>query len=279
MQAEDFMQLVDNPEFIVGIYNYCDRWCEKCAFINRCTVGTLEQLLLFGHDKNEAISMEEFTSMLAIATGNSLLSSGGEFSDEDLDDPMEDNEFSVLNYLPASEFFEEEEFKNAQKFVDSHPINDIALQYTLACYNWKQNMSTNFHLSVREAKSVFTYIGKPRFTGNTDLEKATASFAVVDWYSMLIAVKVKRALHSYYTDKNIHAADDYQTDYNGSAKVGLMAIKNSIEAYKVLLQSFPEEHLVIETLIDDLKELKKNTYLMFPNLDKFKRIGFDDSND
>ena len=24
--------------FIVGIYNYCDRWCERCAFTSRCRV-------------------------------------------------------------------------------------------------------------------------------------------------------------------------------------------------------------------------------------------------
>ncbi len=24
--------------FIIGIYNYCDRWCETCAFTSRCRV-------------------------------------------------------------------------------------------------------------------------------------------------------------------------------------------------------------------------------------------------
>jgi hypothetical protein len=24
--------------FIVGIFNYCDRWCERCAFTSRCRV-------------------------------------------------------------------------------------------------------------------------------------------------------------------------------------------------------------------------------------------------
>ena len=25
-----------NEGFIVGVYNYCDRWCERCAFTSRC---------------------------------------------------------------------------------------------------------------------------------------------------------------------------------------------------------------------------------------------------
>jgi hypothetical protein len=24
--------------FIVGIFNYCDRWCERCEFTSRCRV-------------------------------------------------------------------------------------------------------------------------------------------------------------------------------------------------------------------------------------------------
>ncbi len=27
-----------NEQFIPGIYNYCDRWCERCTFTSRCRV-------------------------------------------------------------------------------------------------------------------------------------------------------------------------------------------------------------------------------------------------
>lgn len=30
------MELAKNPVLIPGIYNYCDRWCECCAFTHRC---------------------------------------------------------------------------------------------------------------------------------------------------------------------------------------------------------------------------------------------------
>src|SRR2546428_13738189 len=33
---EGGMHLQDG--FIVGIFNYCDRWCETCAFTSRCRV-------------------------------------------------------------------------------------------------------------------------------------------------------------------------------------------------------------------------------------------------
>jgi len=36
MKKEDIKILAKNKDFISGIYNYCDRWCERCAFTSRC---------------------------------------------------------------------------------------------------------------------------------------------------------------------------------------------------------------------------------------------------
>ena len=31
-----------DEQFISGIHNYCDRWCERCAFTARCQTYALE---------------------------------------------------------------------------------------------------------------------------------------------------------------------------------------------------------------------------------------------
>ena len=36
MNSDDLLDMAGNPRFISGIYNYCDRWCERCAFTDRC---------------------------------------------------------------------------------------------------------------------------------------------------------------------------------------------------------------------------------------------------
>src|SRR5690349_14109569 len=43
MNRADLKQLAANPDFISGIYNYCDRWCERCAFSSRCLLYASEQ--------------------------------------------------------------------------------------------------------------------------------------------------------------------------------------------------------------------------------------------
>jgi alanyl-tRNA synthetase len=47
MDKETFKKLAQNPDLISGIYNYCDRWCERCAFTARCLTYLTEQ-----HDEN-----------------------------------------------------------------------------------------------------------------------------------------------------------------------------------------------------------------------------------
>src|SRR5437867_1062460 len=37
------LELAANPDFISGIYNYCDRWCERCQFASRCFLYATEQ--------------------------------------------------------------------------------------------------------------------------------------------------------------------------------------------------------------------------------------------
>ena len=34
--AETLDRLSGDPSLIAGIYNYCDRWCERCAYTARC---------------------------------------------------------------------------------------------------------------------------------------------------------------------------------------------------------------------------------------------------
>jgi hypothetical protein len=36
MDTNELKRVTQNPNFITGIYNYCDRWCERCAFTSRC---------------------------------------------------------------------------------------------------------------------------------------------------------------------------------------------------------------------------------------------------
>ena len=36
MDKEELLKRAKDPKYIPGIYNYCDRWYERCQFTSRC---------------------------------------------------------------------------------------------------------------------------------------------------------------------------------------------------------------------------------------------------
>ena len=43
MDEEQMDEPAEDPRFIPGIYNYCDRWCERCALTSRCRNYAMEE--------------------------------------------------------------------------------------------------------------------------------------------------------------------------------------------------------------------------------------------
>src|SRR5687768_10980255 len=43
MNKDELTELAGNPNFISGIHNYCDRWCERCQFTSKCAVYAMEK--------------------------------------------------------------------------------------------------------------------------------------------------------------------------------------------------------------------------------------------
>src|SRR5215217_1563177 len=67
MTADELLQLAGDSRFIKGIYNYCDRWCERCTFTSRCLnyaqLQAMEDERGFGPTKRD-VDNTEFWRML-----------------------------------------------------------------------------------------------------------------------------------------------------------------------------------------------------------------------
>jgi hypothetical protein len=280
MQADDFIKLVDNPNFISGIYNYCNRWCDKCSFVAQCTVGTMEQLIHFGRTSNEPITLDEFTGMMEIATGTSINKEDVKTITINVDELMEldEDEPSLLNDVstsdPDSDF--EAEFKAAFEFVESHEIIALAHPYSISCYKWKNHMSKYFYFDDSSENPSCQYIGKFPINSAQQKKELIEAFETVVWYVLQIEIKLKRALHGFYTDKDDYLPGDYQTDFNGSAKIAVIGINSSLQAFEKLYAFFTEEQSSIKNKMGLLESVRAKTYEQFPNLDAFKRPGFDE---
>lgn len=281
MLPDDFIKLVDKPDFISGIHNYCDRRCNKCSFISRCTVGTMEQLLQFGRDTEEPVTMEEFSGMLEIATGTEIDPENVHHISIDISELMDGEEEGIeegtlLNDVPENE---SSDFMRDMKFVmglvESHEIIAAVHPYTLECHKWKSKLYHYFHQEIGPHGASYTYIGKYEIKSDADKKRLCDAFETMEWFAAMVEVKLKRAIHGLIADVHENEINDYQSDYNGSAKVAMIALNESISSLKVIAEFFPAESEIIKQLIHRLEEVHVLTNRYFPHMDKFIRPGFD----
>ena len=79
MREHNLKQLAGDPNLISGIYNYCDRWCERCAFALRCLLSATGQA---DDPELRDLSNEEFGQTLRNIfrdTGPDLMNRASEF--------------------------------------------------------------------------------------------------------------------------------------------------------------------------------------------------------
>ena len=101
--------------------------------------------------------------------------------------------------------------------------------------------------------------------------------AVIQWYSTFIHIKLMRALMGKFDDDGWEDHHGLQRDFDGSAKIAMIAIERSMQAWLELFQILPDredDFLKILSLLEKLKTLIRKE---FPLAEAFIRPGFDES--
>src|ERR1700752_3009173 len=185
MRKEDLQRLAANPDFISGIYNYCDRWCERCSFTSRCFLYATEQADPDLDDPEvRDITNEKFWRKLESifrATAEMLAESAREHG-LDLE--------SLNDQAAADEF--NREFDTAER----DELSQAAKDYAVGVEQWLRE-EFEAEEAVRESE-MQTYA--PDMSLQDVIE-------IIRWYQFFIAAKVTRALGSGRWDE-IFADED-----------------------------------------------------------------------
>ena len=239
MRRRTLTELANNPDLISGIYNYCDRWCERCPLTSRCLVYATEQEdndNCESHDtRNEAFWKKlgaiflETREMVADWARNAGVS---------LADPPPDE-------VGAGS-------KSRRQLVDNHPLTKAGKKYANAASDWFREFDQTVEIS------------------NTPEDARE----VIQWYQYQIAVKTIRAL-SGRKEELQEAPYDLPKDSDGSAKVAMIGIDRSIAAWRMMQLSLPERTDSIVPLILQLECLRRRLEKSFPAARDFIRPGFD----
>jgi len=92
----------------------------------------------------------------------------------------------------------------------------------------------------------------------------------INWYLDLIQAKMRRALYSYYFHRKAE-----KEEYNGSAKVALIAIDRSGESWGLLADVCPELRKEIGHVQVILEQLRIDIERQFSEARDFQRPGFE----
>lgn len=245
------IDLAHSGKFIPGIYNYCDRWCERCTMTSKCLTYAHEQAM-----KEEAtdpetndINNEKFWESLRMSFQVTR-----ELIEEDA------KRFGIdLDNLP------EVDYKEPEK----KPVEILAEAYSKKMYKW---LSAGNHKLKQKAKQLLLI---------NSVDDSAVKFAdaweVVQWYSVFIAAKVHRS-HFDLDERLEDEEDEYNvfSDNLGSAKIAIIAINRSIEALSAMYSVMPEDEDDYLGFLAQLSKIKKLMLDTFPDVMAFKRPGFDE---
>ena len=264
MKTREIMDQPDDPRFIEGIYNYCDRWCERCPFTSRCMVYAMEEEDRddpSSHDINSEAFWEKLSSIFKqthelIAT--MAADQGIDLESIDLEPVRAEND-------------------RLREQSESHPLSRSAERYIKLVNQW-------FDLQYPDSEQ--EHDGNPTggdlplvdFEAQDRASGIQDAIEVIRWYQFQIAVKIRRALlHDDPEEDESEVAA--QRDSDGSAKVALIGMERSISAWTRLRELVSEKSDSIFPMMVYLEQLRRGTEQKFPMAGSFIRPGFDDAPD
>ena len=252
---QTLIDLADNPNFISGIYNYCDRWCERCPFSSRCMVYATEKEDDDGDPEARDISNEAFWRKLA---------SIFEETKQMMVDWADEAGIDLSQVDEAAN--ERREKRRSDAFKDELAV--AASDYAVTVTKW----FTGFDQVLNASDLALNE------TDTDELERIEEAREVIHWYQYQIAVKLMRALSSRSSEAEWldEASDDEAKDSDGSAKVSLIGIGRSVSAWRLMQMCLPERADSIIPMILELERLRQRTELRFPKARDFVRPGFDE---
>ena len=247
--------------YIDGIYNYCDRWCERCELTCRCRVFATEKRAAAepgARDPKNGRFWRILGEMLDRA--QQIIRKAAEEQGIDLD-----------HQDPAAW----QESKARKRRTGPHPLIDAGHAYAVQVDRWFASNRAHFE----EKELEFGRQADVELPGSSQEGEATQlldALEVVRWYQYQIPVKLARAVAS--REQAGVAADDPCCDADGSAKVALIAMDRSLGSWGVLRKAFllSEPHDSALDLLLTLDRLRRFTQQSFPNARSFVRPGLDD---
>jgi len=257
---DDLKQLAANPKFIKSIYNYCDRWCERCPFTSRCLNFAMTEEK-FADPETRDINNEAFWQKLSETFQMTL----------DLLKETAEREGIDLDSLDTEEVVEKERLN--EEVVKNHKCCRAAREYGKMVDDWFDSARDLFEKEEDEL-NLEARFGITNVNPVGEEASLEEEVEVIRWYQHQIYVKLMRAIRGDLEEKS-EDFDEFSNDSDGSAKVALIAIDRSIAAWGEIHGHLPMLGNDVLNILVHLERLRRVVEKIFPDARAFIRPGFD----
>ena len=261
MNTDEIKELAQRPGMIPGIFNYCDRWCERCPFTSRCMNYAMQREQHPASNQHD-MQGEEFWNELSSALKVTLDLLKESAADHGID----------INNLDM-EGVEEEQVRIDEE-ASNHPVARAAFDYIEMADSWLNGSRGLFQNKERELRRE-AELELPGSKPHLKAVQVADAIDVISWYHTMIYPKVMRALGQSRRETRWEEENGFQKDSDGSAKVALVSIDCSIAAWGMLRDHFPESGDSILDRLVHLERLRTAIEKTFPSARAFQRPGFD----
>ena len=223
--------------FIVGIFNYCDRWCETCPFTSRC--GVFADVAKF-----EAHADATLKALIDAPPHPQDVRERPQWLVEMIDELNAATEEAMHETSTATA-----DDLNSELPAPYAMISTRAKEYAFRVHDWWRATRVEAPLAVTD----------PRY--------------VILQHATLIASKTYRALSGLAT---FDGDREFPPDHEGSAKVALIAVERSMTAWRDLLSTGGANDADVASFTVDLAALRSELDLAIPRARALVRPGFDE---
>lgn len=259
MNKDVLFALIQNPDLISGIYNYCDGWCERCSFTKNCLNYKMmeEGVSDVDSSSNEASSsMDNLDEMFQLSMELLKVSAQG----------------LGMDISEKDQNFDEEEEVKKDDLIFENQIMRQADKYSELVDYWFTKFESHLFIGRTSLKELLDFGDEQKMSKK---EKEIFNFyEIIRWYQFIIPSKLFRSLRSKVNTEET-GNEFYKYDSIASGKVALLSLDSSIEAWTSFMQEFPETEDEMIPVLLMLSGLRATVENEFNESRDFIRPGFD----
>ena len=249
----------EEGKYIPGIFNYCDRWCERCPFSKQCQNFQIQSDIDFN---DENYNLNAFAALVQrnLKDAVDMLEKIAKETGVDWQEVKKGAESHA--YIPPP-------FTTAQKTIQS-----LSKQYYKKAQFW---LESNEDL-IKEKEIEINRKRKIGINVEKEVDKLNEAFSNIYYYLEFIDPKIRRAIEGLH-DKWTMSLSPIQNDATGTAKIAIIAIEKSMASWNYLRNQVPDTDDDALDILVNLSRMLEDMKKEFPKVDEFVRPGFDEMGD